>query len=63
MSKREETKTKRRQNQNRQRLIVFGVVLVAALVILGLLIYTYQQKPYSSRPNANGTAMGDPNAR
>jgi protein-disulfide isomerase len=62
MSKREETKTKRRQNQNRQRLIVFGVVLVAALVILALLIFPPQQKAYTSRPQANGTAMGDPNA-
>jgi protein-disulfide isomerase len=62
MSKREEIKANRRKNQNRQRLFIFGGVIVVALVVLAVLIFSTQQKSYSSRPKANGTAMGDPNA-
>jgi len=69
MSKRQEMRAKRSRQQRNNRIIAITLISLGALVIAGLLIYP-NFKPVgqittvvpNSRPQANGTAMGDPNA-
>jgi protein-disulfide isomerase len=70
MSKREEVRTRRRQQERNQRLILIGIVGVFALVIAGLLIIPNLPKSVGeikvpearTFPQAKGNSMGDPNA-
>jgi len=76
-SKRHEIREKRRKQQQRQRLLIVAIILGATLILVGVvvipgIIQRAQEAsspvgdivtitPYP-RPNAQGTALGDPNA-
>jgi protein-disulfide isomerase len=70
MSKRQEIREKRRRQQSSQRFLTIGIVTVAAVVLVGLLVFTNLPKPVGAitvptaapRPQANFNSMGDPNA-
>jgi protein-disulfide isomerase len=63
MSKREELKNRRKREQQRQRLIPIILIGLAAVAVVVILVLTNNQtKSVSSRPLANGMAMGNPNA-
>lgn len=73
ISKRKEFKEKRRKQQQRQRLLVIGIIIGVAVLLAGVLIapsiraamqpvgQIVQITPYP-RPDAKGTASGNPNA-
>lgn len=76
-SKREEIREKRRKQQQRQRLLIVAIILGVTLILLGVVVIPgiIQRAQDSStpvgdiviitpypRPNAQGTALGDPNA-
>lgn len=71
--KRQEMRAARRRRQRQQRLLVILVIVIAALGIVGMLIAPTIRQALNpvgefavitptSRPMAEGTAMGDPNA-
>lgn len=72
LSKREEIRARRRQQETRNRIIVIAIVAIAAVVIAALVITTnLPQKVDSSSisipenmdfPQAEGNALGDPGA-
>jgi protein-disulfide isomerase len=69
MSKRQQFREKRRQAEQRTRLIWIGLIVVVAAVVAFFLIYP-QVKPIAAiqpatpeaRPNVNRNSTGDPNA-
>ncbi len=72
-TKRQEMKERRRKRQQRQRIMIFAVIsgialLVVAVVVLSSVLQAnrpvgeFVRITPAPRPNANGTAMGDPNA-
>lgn len=63
MSKKEELKQRRKRAQQRQRWIPLALIGIAAIVVVVILILTNSQpKTVNSRPLANGTSMGNPDA-
>ncbi len=69
LSKRQAIRAKRQRQVRTQRLGVIGIIVVGALLVTFFLIYPIIQPPGeivtvvpNSRPLADGTAMGDPNA-
>lgn len=69
LSKRQELREKRRKQDQNQRLIIIAVIVVGALLIAAALIYpsfkpvgAITEPEFVQRPQAEGNAMGDPNA-
>ena len=68
-SKRQEFREKRRREEQRNRWIWIGLIIIGALLVVFFFVYP-QLKPIAAvqpitpvaRPNANGTSAGDPNA-
>lgn len=70
MSKRDELREKRRKQQSSQRIFWIIGIVVIAVAIAGVLIYPsltpigdIKASTPLTRPNVNGLAMGDPNAK
>jgi protein-disulfide isomerase len=61
-TKREEFKARRKREQMRGQLIPVILIAVAAIAVIVILIITQGQSSVASRPQANGTAMGSPDA-
>ena len=69
MSKRQQFREKRRQAEQRNRLIWIGLIVVGALLVAFFLIYpqvrpiaAIQSATPEARPNASRNSTGDPNA-
>ncbi len=73
MSKRQELKEMRRQQERRSRLLTIGAIALIVIVLVAVLVTPsirnaaapvgeFVQITPVERPNAQGTAMGDPNA-
>ncbi len=69
MSKRQQFREKRRQEEQRNRLIWIGLIVVGAILVAFFLIYpqikpvaTIQPATPEARPNVNHNSTGDPNA-
>ena len=68
MSKRDELRQKRRQREQRQKLITYGIIAAVAVIVVVVLILvnqgTTQVQSFTpiDRPNVKDNSMGDPNA-
>jgi protein-disulfide isomerase len=70
MSKRQEIREKHRRNERTQRFVWIGLIVLAALLIAGIMVYATLPRAVGkileptliAHPQANFNAMGDPNA-